>query len=761
MPPYLSRLRHWFAGAAIAAVLLVAGMYFYAQHRVQNALKQVPEKIGLEIQQSATGFTVSKSEQGRTLFKIQASKVVQFKAGGRAELHDVQITLYGRDSSRFDQIYGDDFEYDQQSGDVTAIGEVQIDLEANPQGLLSPDQAPPGELKNPIHLKTSGLVFNQKTGNASTKEKIGFSLPQGSGSALGAHYVAKTNAFTLDSQVSLTFTKPAAATIIAARGTITRDPRWVVLEHPHLQNGDEQCDADQATLFLRNDNTLDRAVAHGNVLVQTAGAAAVQAQAQQLELEMTEQGGTLKTAVFSGNVHAETTGAQPMQGNAGRVVLDFSRRDVLTKVRAEENVKLLQHQPPSAASASGQDLELTAPVVDFLLTSRRRLDRAETAGAAQITLRSSAPDSGRPNTERPDNGKLTVVMAGKFEAHFDDSGQFSSIHGAPDARIVSQNPGQPDRISTSRTLDATFHPGSGIEAVEQQGIVAYEDGDRKAWGDRARYTPADQILVLTGSPRVVEGGMTTTARTMRLNRATGDAIADGDVKSTYSDLKLQPNGALLSSSSPIHVTASSMTVHGASAIALYAGDARLWQDANIVEAPSIEFDRNQRGVSARGSPPQTVSTVLVQTDQNGKSTPIAITSARLSYTDNERKAHFEGDVAAKGGDLTITAHQMDAFLAARGQAAANQPASGPARLDKIVAAGQVTITQPNRQATGDQLVYTAAGGKFVLTGGPPSIFDAEHGKITGVSLTFFRRDDRVLVEGNNSSPTVTQTQVAR
>ena len=60
-----------------------------------------------------------------------------------------------------------------------------------------------------------------------------------------------------------------------------------------------------------------------------------------------------------------------------------------------------------------------------------------------------------------------------------------------------------------------------------------------------------------------------------------------------------------------------------------------------------------------------------------------------------------------------------------------------------------------------KLVYTAADDKFVLTGGPPSIFDAEQGKITGVSLTFFRRDDRVLVEGNNSSPAITQTRVAR
>jgi len=759
MASHISLVRRWLAGAAIAAVLLVAGMYFYAQHRVQNALKQVPEKIGIEIQQSATGFTVSKSEQGRTLFKVQASKVVQFKQGGRAELHDVQITLYGRDSSRFDQIYGDDFEYDQQSGDVIAKGEVQIDLEANPHGMLNPDQAVPKELKNPIHLKTSSLVFNQKTGDAYTTQKIEFRLPQGNGSAVGAHYLGQTSAFTLDSQVSITFAKPAA-TVTAVRGTVTRDPRWIVLEHPEVQSGQERCDADHATLFLRNDNTLDRVVADGNVLVQSLGATAMQARSEHLELNMTEQGGTLRTAIFSGNVHAETAGPQPALGDAGRVTLDFSGGNVVSKVRAEENVNLRQPQRASSAGANTQDLELTAPVVDFFLSSQHRLHRAETSGAAQITLRPSTLSAATDSNAKGKNEPTTVVTAGKFEARFDDSGQLSSLHGAPSARIVSEYPGQPDRVSTSQTADATFHPGSGIESIEQAGKVAYEDGDRKAWGDSARYTPSDQVLLLTGSPRVAEGTMTTTARLMRFNRATGEAIADDDVKTTYSDLKLQPNGALLASSSPVHVTASSMTAHSRSALAIYNGDVRLWQDANIVEAPSIEFDGNRRSLDAHASPPHSVSTVLVQTDKNGKSTPVAITSTRLTYTDSERDAHFEGDVVAKSTDLTISANQMDAFLAARGPGKANQ-ASGAGSLDQIVSKGQVKVTQPQRQAAGDRLVYTAVDDKFVLTGGPPSIFDAEHGKITGVSLTFFRRGDRVLVEGNNSSPTVTQTQVAR
>ena len=78
---------------------------------------------------------------------------------------------------------------------------------------------------------------------------------------------------------------------------------------------------------------------------------------------------------------------------------------------------------------------------------------------------------------------------------------------------------------------------------------------------------------------------------------------------------------------------------------------------------------------------------------------------------------------------------------------------------------KVIVTEPTRHATGERLVYTAAEDKFVLTGGPlsgpPSIFDAERGKTTGDSLTFYKRDDRVLVEGNKTSPTVTRTQVAR
>jgi lipopolysaccharide export system protein LptA len=245
-----------------------------------------------------------------------------------------------------------------------------------------------------------------------------------------------------------------------------------------------------------------------------------------------------------------------------------------------------------------------------------------------------------------------------------------------------------------------------------------------------------------------------------MNRGTGDAVAEGHVKTTYSDLRERPNGALLAGASPIHVTARTMTAHRDSATATYTGDVRLWQDANVVEAANIDFDRDRRSIVARGNG-RPVSTALVQLDKSGKVTPITITSTRLTYTDDERRAQFEGGVTTRGADVTVTADHVDAYLSPRSQNAPTQSLKGQGQLDRLVAQGKVVVQEPGRKAVGDLLTYTVADDKFVLNGGTPSIFDAERGKIRGDSLTFFGRDDRVLVEGKDSSPTVTQTRVAR
>ena len=808
MPLKVYRLRRLLAVTAVLLTLVVAGMYFYARRKATNVLKQLPAKIGYDIKQTASGFQFSKSDGKRTLFTIQASDVKQFKLNGNAELHNVSIVLYGRDSSRFDQIYGDDFAFNQKTGNVTAKGDVQIDLVSNPEGLASPDQATPKELKNPIHLKTHDLVFNKDSGNAMTAARVEFQTPQATGWAVGVRYAGKTNTLTLSSQIHVVLNGVYAAVIEADRGIITNDPREITLYHPHLSRQDGTVQADQAVFYLSHENHVERILASGNVITETQMQGAkespikqnsaagtnpppsqVRSRAEQAEFFLEGKQDLLRTATLSGNVHLEQTGPQSMQGDAGRVVLDFAGQNELQKVHALDGVHLTQKastaiKPSAKSLASGPpDFELLAPVIDFTVEQGHILRRAITSGPAHIEIAQAQP--GSPSMPAP-SPQHTDVTAGKFEAQFafsEGRNHLLSIHGSPDARIVNSSPGEPDRISTSASIDATFLPQGGIDSITQQGNVVYTDAQdpakrMQAWANFARYTPADQMLVLTGNPRVANGGMATTANTIRINRATGDALAQDDVKSTYSELKEEPNGALLASSSPIHVTAHSMTARNSPGVALYTGNARLWQEANLIEAPTIEFDRDRRFVIAQGTPAQPVQTILIQAskansqaektatkrlkgDSISPSTPISVTATKLTYADSERRIHYEGGVFVQSADFTASAKTVDAYLLPRSQATNNQSVAGPGQLDRMVAQDGVVIQQPKRRAEGQKLVYTAADDKFVLTGGPPSIFDAEHGKITGVSLTFFRRDDRVLVEGGASTPVVTQTRVAQ
>jgi len=783
MPLQVSLLRRWLAGGAILVIAVVAGAYFIAKWRIHSALKEIPEKIGIEVQQSAQGFTISKSEAGRTIFKVQASKAVQYKQGEHATLHDVNITLYGPDSKRFDQIYGSDFDYDMKSGDITAKGDVQIELEANPEGLAHPDQAVPAELKNPIHVETSGLTFNQKTGNAYTKEKVEFTLPQARGSATGASYEAKTNTLTLLSDVNLSVEGANSAKVSAVRAVVTKEPRVLLFQQAHGQAGSRRFEADEVKLYLRANNSVDRILASGQVQVKSSADPPSQVQADQLELQLAQNTPSLQTAVFSGDVRWETAEAQVMRGKCQRAVLDFAARNLLRKVHTEGDVQIEQAQmkkaqaekPLVSASEANQpqDLELTAAAVDFFVGAGRYLQRAETSGPAQITIHGGGVDSVTASSNQQTNraNNETVVTAGQFEAKLNQQGQIAALHGAPQARMVNKSPGQPDRTSTSDALDVTFRSGGGVDSITQQGNVAYNDGTLQAWGNLARYAVSDRVLTLTGSPRIVEAGMTTTAGRVRVNRASGDAIAEGNVKTSYNDLKPQPNGALLATSDPVHVTAHSMTANRSTGMATYQGNARLWQNANVVQAPIIAFDRNHRSLIASSSGTQQVSTVLTLAEKsprdgspagkNAASAPLAITSSQLTYVDAEREAHFGGNVVAKTADATITAAQADVFLQPASQTGAKESLTGAGRLERIIAQGHVVLTEPKRRAIGDELTYTASDDKFVLTGGPPCIFDAEHGKITGVSLTFFRHDDTVLVDGNTANPAVTQTRLAR
>src|ERR1017187_5838912 len=383
----VTRLRRWFAAAAILMIAIVAGMYFYARWRVRGAVHEIPAQIGLDIQQTAEGFSISKSVAGRTQFTVSASKAVQFKQGGRAELHNVKIIVYGKDSSRFDRITGDDFEFDPSSGSVTAKGTVLIDLEANPEGMKKSDQMAPAETRNPIHVETNGLVFNKNTGDASASGKVVFETPQAKGSAMGVEYVSSTGTMTLRSSVEVSVAGPSSSRLSADSGVITKTPREVVLTHAHMTRRGEQVRSEHATFFLRGDSTVERILAEGDVQADLHGNSDAHARSDRAEMMLTGARNQLTTAILSGNVQLATHGEQPAEGSAGQGTLNFGGNQILKTVHASEGVRLTQKRPSTTATSAAlspgvtqrsgqggvQDVEMTAPVMDFVVKNGRQL----------------------------------------------------------------------------------------------------------------------------------------------------------------------------------------------------------------------------------------------------------------------------------------------------------------------------------------------------------------------------------------------------
>ena len=732
-------LRRLFAAGAVLAILVATGFYLRGIMKGRYLATAPPAKIPDNIAETAKGFTFSKSDGQRMLFTIQASSFQQYKDGQRYELHGASITLYGRQGNRADHIYGSDFQYDKATGDVTANGKVQIDLQADSPTGKSPPKSPVASPGDIVHLETSGLVFNDKTGLAQTRERLEFRVPEAEGSAVGAVYNSRDSVLQLKSTVRVITTGRQKATITGHSATVLRTPQRVIVEGARIEQLPRIVTTDKLTVLLRDDNTVERIEGSGNVHALGEGPKGFDVTAPQGELAL-DGSSQLRSGVLSGGVvFASKDEERPAHGQTGKLLLTFGGKGTLDKVRAEDAVDFHQGSP-------GKSQEIQAAAADFVLRGGKILEKAKTSsGPAQIVLTQG-------NTK-------STISAGQFDARFSDQNKLRSLVGSPEARIVSSTPNQPDRVSTSREVVATFTDQGEISSAEQNGSFHYAEGPREAWAEHARYTPGDETYVLTGAPRVTEPDRALSADTIQLSRRNSTALAQGNVKTTYNQ-KAQPGGAMLASADPVHVTGATMTASRASGAARYTA-ARLWRGPDIVQAPSISFDQAHRTIHAEGNASSRVSSVFVQVDKKGKTTPVNVTSDKLDYVDADRKAVFSGNVLVKTEATTLTADEVQAILEGRGGGAQSEGAS---RLDHIVAEGDIRIEQPNRKATGRQLVYTAREEKFVLTGSasqPPSIFDAERGQIQGDSLTFFTHDGRVLVGSQELSPNITQTKAQR
>jgi lipopolysaccharide export system protein LptA len=315
-----------------------------------------------------------------------------------------------------------------------------------------------------------------------------------------------------------------------------------------------------------------------------------------------------------------------------------------------------------------------------------------------------------------------------------------------------------------------------------------------ATAQRAAYDAATQIVQLTGNPRIQEETGELSATSLEMDRTSGNANATGEVKATYRQAKGQqgkgPGNIGFAGTGPVHVVADHAHLDHATDITTFYGkageQARMWQGNDSVSAPVLELSRAHGTLSAHGQGnAPAVNAVFTNSKPNTKTqaapSVVRLQSRTLFYAENDHKAVFSGAVVAQTSSGILHSSFMDVYLnsgpsptrapdqqgSQKPPAVSSQNAPSPnapsQSVSKIVARGAVQVEQPGRKGTGEELTYTAADGKFVLTGSgaaPPRLSDQVRGVVTGNALIFNDRDDSVVVSGGASNA-VTQTRVAR
>ncbi|HUD56801.1 MAG TPA: hypothetical protein VMR02_16340 [Terracidiphilus sp.] len=823
----------------IAGVLLVAALgVFLTVGRWKSPFnrRDLPKKLGIDIQQEANGFTHAEFHAGHAQFKITASKVEQLK-DSRYRLHVVKIEMYDPNGGGTDRIEGSEFEYDQQAGIAKADGPVEITLDRTgnlqldagrkmPKGQqkkVAPDPDGKAPAPDQIHVKTIGLIFNQNTGVATSTERVEFDLPQGWGSSVGASYDSQNGRLVLDSAVELNTHRGVDPVAIAAQhAEFDRDTDLcrLVAGTTRYRHGDAR--ASQATIQFRDDGTAEQLNATSGLVLNTAAGGHLEAASGSLQFDEHNEPehGHLEGGV---TIDSDDNGRK-LHGTAPTAELQFASGGVLRLAHLERGVNFDSEEQTNASGVASRARRAWAsPIADLAFRDSGKgqveLDSLHGTGGVVVTSESQR------GTNAPAHARMT---ADDVKGMFGPDSTLSALTGVGHANIEQTTETGIRQTTSGDRLDvhlATAQADDGksraqkangpagatqIEAATVEGHVVLvqqavaKPGSTmppalKATAERADYEGTGEWLHLTGSPRVVNGGLDMNADKIDITRVSGDAFARGNVKATWfgydSGASSKPDpttaakpGPGLGSQGPAHVIATEAQLHQATGEATFRGQARLWQQGNSIAAPEIILDRTKQTLVARTTNvADPVKVVLVSAANAGPTKPsaaqnkpssgqgktgspdapsvIRVRGGDLKYSDAERKAVMHGgalgSVLAETGDATTRSSEVELVLLPPGNHAGKD--GGSAQVDRMTALGNVIIDSQGRHGTGERLDYSSERGEYVLTGtgaAPPRMTDPARGTVTGGSLIFNSRDDSVNVEGDGRA-TTTETTVPK
>jgi lipopolysaccharide transport protein LptA len=311
----------------------------------------------------------------------------------------------------------------------------------------------------------------------------------------------------------------------------------------------------------------------------------------------------------------------------------------------------------------------------------------------------------------------------------------------------------PARIARSRSLLAAIDPPTGaLVEAKFTGNFDFTEGAMRATSADATYNITAGTLALVGkdvTPHIENEALTIDANTIDVTLDPMKVAATGRVRSTMlppgkpSETAAAPKRpGLLGDKEPVQIVAEKLAYDETSRRADYSGAVRLIQGDTTITADSLSLDEIKGDLTATGK----VVTQLKITEKDAPtSKPTIGRAASFAYSDQTRLATYSTTAQLDGDQGNLRAAKIELHLAA-----------GENTLEGLEADGQVTALVDRRTVTGARLSYTPADDKYVVTGTPVKMLDADCQETSGKTLTFWKASDRVQVDGNNEVRTQTK-----
>jgi LPS export ABC transporter protein LptC/lipopolysaccharide transport protein LptA len=312
----------------------------------------------------------------------------------------------------------------------------------------------------------------------------------------------------------------------------------------------------------------------------------------------------------------------------------------------------------------------------------------------------------------------------------------------------------PARVAKAQTLVASLEAASGaLVEARFTGNFNFTEGQMRATSADAVYNIAAGSLSLSGKdvpPHIEDEALSIDANAIDVTLDPMRITAAGSVRSNMLPVKKPSAGdaaarrpGILGEKEPVQIIAEKLAYDETTRKADYSGRVRLIQGETNIQADSLTLDETKGDLSANG---KVVTNLLIaEKNSTAKAKPTIARAGSFIYADQTRLATYTTTAQLDGDQGNLRAGKIEMRLAKDDNA-----------LEGLEADGQVTALVDRRTVTGAHLSYSPGDDKYVITGAPVKMIDADCQESSGKTLTFWKASDRVVIDGNNEVRTQTK-----